>query len=205
MRRAFGWLLITTTLAGCGPLGSELFVHGAALRPADAVVVLGNRPPRKPDGSVADETGRRVRRGVELFEQRLAPRFVVTGGPAPGGGTEAQVMSAYARELGVPADAITEEGRSRDTAENAGFSHRLLCPDEQHCADDIIVVTSPYHLRRAARLFECAGFRVQAAAAELPNDTGYQASFTAYEYAVGLTGLFRDSCARAAEVSSGGR
>lgn len=196
MRRAL--LASLLALSGCGmPLGRELFVHPGRAQPADAIVVLGNRPPRRPDGAVADETARRVRRGVELFHQGLAPRLVVTGGPAPGGGTEAEVMSAYARELGVPADAITEEGESRTTRQNARYTFRLLCASEEGCARDVIVVTSPYHLRRALRLFECAGFRAQGAATELPDDAGYQASFTAYEYAVGLADAFSGTCDRA--------
>ncbi len=195
-------LAVATTIAsaapGCGlPLGRELLVPPVTLTPADAIVVLGNRPPRGPDGSVAPETARRVRRGVALFDEGLAPRLVVTGGPAPGGGTEAEVMSAYARSLGVPAGAILEERASRDTVENARLSFDLLCPPGARCLRRVIVVTSPYHLRRARRLFACAGFEVQAASTELVDDAGYQATFTAYEYAVGLAGAVSDPCGRA--------
>src|SRR5690606_31295793 len=46
-------------------------------RPAEAIVVLGNRPPVLPDGSIAPETARRVRRGVALYERGLAPVLVM--------------------------------------------------------------------------------------------------------------------------------
>lgn len=184
---------------GCGaPLGRELFVPARPLTRADAIVVLGNRPPRGPDGRIAPELERRVRRGVELYQQGLAPRLVVTGGPAPGGGTEAEVMAAHARALGVPDGAIVREDRSRDTAENARFSVAALCGGRRACRPRVIVVSSPYHLRRAVRLFECAGADPQPAATPIPDDLGYQVGFTAYEYALGLAAIFDDPCARAA-------
>lgn len=189
--------MISTFVASCGqPLGPELLLPTQPLTPADAIVVLGNRPPLDDHGRVAPETARRVREGVALFRRGLAPRLLFTGGPAPRGGTEARVMARYALELGVPADAILREERSRDTAENAHNSVTLLCRGER-CHPSVIVVSSPYHLRRAARLFECAGARVQTAGTEIPDDVGYQASFTAYEYGVGLAYVFDDACARA--------
>lgn len=196
--RAIGGLLLALLAGGCGgPLGRELFLREQRLHHAEAIVVLGNRPPRDATGAVAPETARRVRRGVELYERGLAPRLVLTGGPAPGGGTEADVMAAYARELGVPEDAIVTEPRAHDTAENAGYSIALVCGGAATCTPDVIVVSSPYHLRRAVRLFECAGARAQPAATEIPDDRGYQASFAAYEYAVRLAAVVDDTCARA--------
>ena len=132
--------------------------------------MLGNRPPVDANGSVRPELRRRVEEGVRLFREGLAPRIVMTGGPAPSGHVEAEVMRQLAIELGVPADAILIEGRSRDTIENAGFTLRLLCGDDDACIPTVIVVSTRYHLGRARRLFECAGARVQIAATPLPDD-----------------------------------
>lgn len=204
-RRAIGGLTLALLAGGCaGPLGRELFLREQVLHRADAIVVLGNRPPRDAMGEVAPETARRVRRGVELYRRGLAPRLLVTGGPAPGGGTEADVMAAYARELGVPADAIVSAPFVHDTAENAGSSIAVLCGANDACRPDVIVVSSPYHLRRAVRLFECAGARAQHAATEIPDDRGYQGSFTAYEYAARLATIFDDACGRARAARSRG-
>ena len=197
MRKKSVLLVIAFLASACAPLGTELFVHGAPLSNADAIVVLGNRPPRTEGGEVAPETARRVRRAVELFGQGLAPILVVTGGPAPGGGTEAEVMGAYARELGVPSHAVIEERRARDSADNARLVIELLCRDRSECRPRVIVVSSPYHLRRARRLFECAGAVPQVAATEIPDDAVYQASFAAYEYGVRISYIFDDACARA--------
>jgi uncharacterized SAM-binding protein YcdF (DUF218 family) len=61
----------------------------------------------------------------------------------------------------------------------------------------VILVSSPYHLERARRLFGCAGAEVQVAGTEIPEDPGYRAGFTAYEYGARLGGRFANACARA--------
>lgn len=53
-----------------------------------------------------------------------------------------------------------QEPESRNTAENARFSHRLL---QQHGIDKIILVTEAYHMPRAMSEFRKAGFLVEAA------------------------------------------
>ncbi len=187
-------ILLTVAAAGCGVPGRELFLREQALRRADAIVVLGNRPPLR-GGEVAPETGRRVRRGVELWRRGLAPVLVVTGGSVRP--TEAEVMARFAEELGVPREAIVLEDRARDTAENARFTIEALCAGQRECAPRVIVVSSPYHLRRAVRLFRCAGARVQHAASELTDEYGERVASTAIEYGARIAYVFDDACARA--------
>ncbi len=198
----YGIALLGLLAAGCGVPGRELFLPTVPLHRADAIVVLGNRPPLDEDGHVAPETARRVERGAELFREHLAPRLVVTGGRDPDGTVEADVMARYAEELGVPASAIVREGRARDTAENAGYSVAALCGGRAGCHPRVIVVSSPYHLRRAVTLFRCAGARAQHAATTLPDDLGYQLAFTAYEYGARLAYVFDDACARARRAAA---
>jgi len=189
-RRTAGlWVLL---LVGCGgPLGSELFVHGAPLSRADAVVVLGNRPARTSGGDAAPEITRRLERGVEVFEQSHAPRLVLVGSAE-----EAEVMEDLALALGVHPEVLDTDGRSEDTADNARFGVETACGARRPCR--VIVVSSPYHLRRARHLFECAGAEAQVAASPIPDDPLYQVFFSAYEYAVRLMNVFRDPCATAA-------
>lgn len=197
--------VVVAACVGCGVVpGRELFLEPVPLRRADAIVVLGNRPAVDSHGRVAPEVARRVRRGVELFHRGLAPRLVVTGGPGAGV-VEADVMAAYAESLGVPRPTILRERRARDTAENAGFTVRALCGErERPCAPRVIVVTSPYHLRRAVRLFRCAGAHVQHAASDRPSDIGAQFAATAHEFGVSLLYLVDDACTRAASAANAG-
>lgn len=193
-------LLAALWALGCGVPGRELFLPPRPLRHADAIVVLGNRPPVDAEGRITLELARRMRRGVELYERGLAPRLVVTGGES-GGIVEADVMARYAEANGVPASAVVRERRASDTAENAGLSVRALCRGRSDCAPRVIVVSSPHHLRRAVALFRCAGARVQYAASDPPEDRGAQIAAAAHEYAARLAYIVDDACARAATAA----
>ncbi|MFW2389363.1 MAG: YdcF family protein [Polyangiales bacterium] len=187
-------VLLAVLLGGCTETWEE---PTTGLR-VEAVVVLGNRPPTDAQGGVMAETGRRVRRGVELFGRGHAPLMVMTGGPAPRGDVEAEVMRAFAVELGVPGDSIRIEGESRDTIENAHLTKRLISagggPGRR---PRIILVTSPSHLRRARALFECAGFEVYPAATERAPGFFRRIGDAAHEAAAAVYYLFIDECARA--------
>ncbi len=193
-----GVCLALLVLVGCGgPLGTELFVHGAPRTPADAVVVLGNRPPRTAGGDVAPETARRMRRAAEVFGTGIAPLFIITGSA-----DEAPVMRARAIELGVPDAVIRVDATSADTADNARNAVALVCEGRVRCEPRLIVVSSPYHLRRARQLFRCAGARVQVAATEVPADTAVQLFSTVYEYGVRIGTIFYDACRRARSLTA---
>lgn len=160
-RAAFQLVALGLLLGGC----AESWPEPPEDLQAEAIVVLGNRPPTDEHGRVMPETERRVRRGVELFQRGHAPVLLMTGGPAPGGDIEAEVMRAYAVELGVPEEAIRIETKSENTIENAHFSKRILSGEEDgEDSPHVVLVTSPSHLGRAQALFECAGFDVDPAA-----------------------------------------
>ena len=126
----------------CWPLAPKR--HGAS-GSADAIVVLG-----APLGPTLEE---RVHAGVELFMRGLAPRMILSG-IAP----EAPAMARIASELGVPEDAIWIEDRARSTRENAERSAELM---EAAGLRTAIVVTTPYHLRRAMAFFARVGVQAR--------------------------------------------
>src|SRR5207248_5271561 len=67
---------------------------------------------------------------------------------------EAHYMRAFLAELGVPADAIVLEDRSRTTWENAVETRRVL---EHHGLKRVLLVTSAAHMPRALGAFRAAG------------------------------------------------
>lgn len=144
------------------------------------------------------ETGRRVRRGVELFRRGHAPLMVMTGGPAPRGDVEAEVMRSLAVELGVAEGSIRIEGKSRNTIENARFTkHLLSAGGDSERRPRIILVTSPSHLGRARTLFACAGFEVYPAATERTPGFSRRFGDAVHEAMAAVYYLFIDECARA--------
>jgi uncharacterized SAM-binding protein YcdF (DUF218 family) len=193
MRGACQLVALSVLAGGCTEAWPEL---PEDLR-VEAIVVLGNRPPTDVSGRVMPETNRRVERGVELYQRGHAPILLMTGGPAPRGAIESEVMRSLAVELGVPEDAIRIETKSRNTIENARFTKQLLSEQgEATHRPKIILVTSPYHLGRARRLFDCAGFEVRPAASEAPPSILHRIGSTAYEIMAAVYYVFIDECAR---------
>ncbi len=184
------WSLLTVACAPApGPDGDPLPV-------ADAIVVLGNRPPVDARGHIRPELRRRVETGVRLFREGRAPLLILSGGPAPSGHVEAEVMRRFAIALGVPPQRIRVEPWSRSTAENAAFTVELLCGDDPLCAPSLILVSSPFHLPRAERLFACAGARVHRGATPIPRDRKYQRRAALYETLAEIHAGSRDPCRR---------
>ncbi len=114
----------------------------------DAIIVLG--VPANPDGSLGPEQQSRVAEGVREFKRHVAPHVIMTGGAAHNQYVEAVVMARYAQKLGVPADALLEEGQSQNTIQNAWYSAQIM---KAHRWTSAEVVSSPSHLPRAALIF----------------------------------------------------
>ncbi|MDP1827118.1 MAG: YdcF family protein [Archangium sp.] len=122
--------------------------------PAAALVVLGARV--NPDGEPSTTLRARVEHAATLYRRGLAPKLIFSGGVGDFGDSEAAVSRRLAVSLGVPeADCLLEEA-SHSTAQNAAFTTALLRAQSLHT---IIVVTDPYHLPRALRLFEREGVK----------------------------------------------
>ena len=116
---------------------------------ADAIVVLSG------DG------GARLEQGVELYREGYAPLLILAGGGQQGNPSAAEVMMENATALGVPPAAILLVTGSTSTREDALETRELMAQVGLRSA---ILVTSPYHQRRAsltfARAFEGSGISV---------------------------------------------
>lgn len=132
-----------------------MVVLGGAVRPPE---VLGQAPDLK-------DTADRVWHAARLFHAGKAPVLVMSGGSvlAKSATSEADVMRQFALDLGVPGVAIVLEERSRNTRENARFTAEIL---KAKGVDQILLVTSALHMRRAVSLFESQGLTVIPAATD---------------------------------------
>lgn len=121
------------------------------LAPADAVIAISG------DGR------ERVRTAAEIFHQGYVTWVVLSGGPAHRGSGSAQEMARYAQEFGTPAERILLDERATTTVANAQGSAQVM---EERGLRRAILVTSPYHMRRAIIIFRAAfaprGLSVQA-------------------------------------------
>jgi uncharacterized SAM-binding protein YcdF (DUF218 family) len=93
------------------------------------------------------DTQARTLKAVELYKQGLAPKILFSGAALdPLSPSNAKVMRDYALEAGVPEEVILIEEAAQNTAENAENSQGVLGSQD---FKKIILVTSPYHQRRA--------------------------------------------------------
>ena len=129
---------------------------------AQAIVVLGggnyHAAPEYGGDTVGRYTLERTRYGAYL-QRRSGLPILVTGGAPFGGRPEGETMKeAIERDFG--GRVRWAENASRDTAENAAYSARLL---RDAGITRIALVSQAWHLPRAAALFEAQGLEVIAA------------------------------------------
>jgi uncharacterized SAM-binding protein YcdF (DUF218 family) len=101
---------------------------------SDAAMVFGGDPGYE-----------RTRYASQLLHEKWTRTLVLCGGE-PGPGDSATSLREAALEQGVPAEAILMEQHSRSTREAA---LRVGAIVRQHGIGSLILVTSPYHQRRA--------------------------------------------------------
>jgi uncharacterized SAM-binding protein YcdF (DUF218 family) len=109
---------------------------------SDAIVVISG-----------DEQMARFQEGVNLYERGFGQYLVFSGAAHDNGISNADVMRALAVEGGVPDSVILEEPQGEDTWGNAVYTRQVL---EEHALRSAILVTSPYHARRAKLTFDAA-------------------------------------------------
>lgn len=142
---------LAAAIGGLVGLGHYLAVEDP-LEPSDAIVALSG------------DQGARMRTAVALWKDGLAPLIVFAGASLdPESLPSAELMKREALRLGVPADRVLTEPSSSTTEENATRVGDLL---HAHNIRTVILVTSPYHQRRAAMLF---GRRLEGTDIELRN------------------------------------
>jgi uncharacterized SAM-binding protein YcdF (DUF218 family) len=113
-------------------------------------------PPPRSDAIIVisgDEQLARFREGVRLYRLGLGRVLVFSGAAQDGQRSNANVMYGMAVDAGVPPSAIIEEPLGEDTWGNAVHTRRAL---EEHGITSAVLVTSPYHLRRARVTFDAA-------------------------------------------------
>jgi len=137
----------------------------ALVQDRQAIVVIGsglrdNRYEFGASTTVSHRTLERLRYGALLAKLTDLP-LLVAGGRVfdPDKPSEAEIM-ADILEKEFQIAVRWQENRSRNTAENALYSYRLLQSDH---IDRIILVTHAFHMRRALIEFSKAGFNVVAA------------------------------------------
>jgi len=156
-------LIVVLVLCGCELLAfalARLLIVRAPLLHADAIVVLSG-------SSVSEE---RVRWAAELYERRVAPIIILTNDNQQAGWSNELQRNPFFFEtsrdelqrLGVPKHAIEVLLEPVSGTHDEALLLKSYCQSRNFAS--ILIVTSPYHSRRALwtfnRTFGPAGLRV---------------------------------------------
>lgn len=170
------WLLVPAAglyfLFGVMPLGLALLrpledrfaaPDPASLNPRGVIVLGGgvDETLSKARGTMElSEAGSRMTEAVALARRFPSARIVFTGGSAALRGsdvTESDVARRLFLSLGLEADRLIFEDKSRNTHENALFTKRLVQPGP---GEQWLLLTSAYHMPRSVGIFRKAGFDI---------------------------------------------
>jgi uncharacterized SAM-binding protein YcdF (DUF218 family) len=109
---------------------ASFLVFRTNLQHADVIIILGGDSERVPYG-------------VKLYKSNYSDKIIVTG-------RGAELSKKVAIDSGIAPKDIILEDKSTNTYENAQFSRNIML---QNNFTSVIVVSSPYHMRRASWLF----------------------------------------------------
>jgi uncharacterized SAM-binding protein YcdF (DUF218 family) len=136
-----------------------------SLGQVDGIIVLGGGEDARASAywgqMQLNEGGERYTAALALAREFPAARVLFTGGSgalrdlAGASTSEADMAGQFFRDQGIEADRLLLEGQSRNTAENARLSLALASPAK---GETWVLVTSAFHMPRAMRSFEAAGW-----------------------------------------------
>ena len=126
----------------------------------DVIIVLGggmkeNVPDFSGSYALSSDGLERAFTAARINKKTDLP-IILSGGAVFAKKSEAEVGKRFLTDIGIPGDKIIIENKSRDTYENAVFS-REICIERGF--KKIILVTSAYHMPRAAMIFKKIGFK----------------------------------------------
>ena len=155
-------------------------------RPADAIVVLGAA---QYNGVPSPIYRARLDHAIDLFQEGLAPKIVMTGGKLPGDKTtEAEAGRTYAISKGVPSDAILVEDEGRTTLESLRTVSQILRENDLKSA---VFVSDRTHMLRVLRIAHDQGIEAFGSPTRTsPIDTSASERLRATMHEVGALALY---------------
>ncbi|KAB8139330.1 YdcF family protein [Gracilibacillus oryzae] len=122
---------------------------------AQTGVVLGNKV--NEDGTPSDRLKARLDRAVELYNDNLIEKIIVSGGTGKEGYDEAVVMGEYLRSQEIPAEHIIKDRNGYNTRMTAENAAKII--EENNLNDDeIYIISQFYHISRTKLAFQQEGF-----------------------------------------------
>ena len=159
----------------------------------DVIVLLGGGVYEKVKdltgaGAPSGDSLARIVTAVRLQRRLHIPVIVAGGAVFPWKKPEATVDRRFLMDLGVPADRIILDDKSRDTFENAKRVKEIC---NRHHFSRPILVTSAYHMKRSLLMFEIFNMKVTPVPVELET---WDREYRWPDYLPGGMEAFRTAC-----------
>lgn len=122
------------------------------IQQADYAVILGNKV--NVDGTLSERLEARLQKGLELYQQGIISKIIVSGGLGKEGYWEAKVMANYFYQHNIPQNKIIVDNYGNTTFLTAQNSQKII----KNPQAKIIVVSQYHHIRRCKLIFEKMGF-----------------------------------------------
>ena len=143
IRKILKLVIAVVVLGAIFLFGASIYLSPQSkLEKADVIVVISG-----------GDTDARINEGVALYMDGFSDKILFSGAAAEGEVSNASAMKNIAIRKGVPAKNILIEEDSRTTEENAQDVAKIV---KSGGFKSIILVTSPYHQRRAYEAFRGA-------------------------------------------------
>lgn len=100
--------------------------------------------------------------GVRLFKEGKSKRIIFTDGYSPYYGTELTEGVLNRKDaiyMGIPSEAVLVTGKANNTFQESEELKKLFI-NKKFLSNEIILITSAFHMKRAKYFFERAGFKV---------------------------------------------
>ncbi len=146
-----GFLVIFTTLVPVSRWWAIRLASPWEDSRGDTLIVLSGS---SNDAFIGYNTYLRCQYAAMAWREGGFRKIIVSGGPE--GMPQAVAMKSFLVSVGVPDSAIIVEPKSKTTRENALFTKQLLSPSD----GKLVLMTSEFHIYRAARVFKKAGIDV---------------------------------------------
>ena len=144
------------TVSGARILSIE---EAANLSDVDCIIVLGCQV--RPDGSLSDMLHDRLYRSVELYQEGVSEKLLVSGDHGHLDYNEVGAMKQFATDNGVPSENVFMD--------HAGFStyETMYRAKEVFQARKVVIVTQEYHLYRAIYIAKQLGMEAYGVSSDL--------------------------------------
>ncbi|MGH9219299.1 MAG: YdcF family protein, partial [Vicinamibacterales bacterium] len=136
-------------------------------RSADAIVVFAGGAGES--GQAGGGYQERVKQAVDLYAGGYASHMIFSTGFVFAF-AEGEIMRSLAEANGVPPEAIVLETEARNTFENVARSREILIEKGWR---RVLLVSSPYHMRRAVLTWRKVAPEIEVVATPVPNSQFY--------------------------------